>query len=107
MGYTGGRDVGRQTYANVQYHVGWETYTVSGDYNLPYSEGDDYPIRYSIFNNVSIRTNTFWGLWFDTMVWCVIGFVITTIAFLVDGIVPKDRLVKLTKWKLEFIEVRS
>jgi len=101
---TNSRTTGRQTYPVVEYNTGRHKLTASGDYNLPYSAGDPYPIRYNQFNETDTRLNTFWGCWIDTMIWNTIFTVIISITFLVDGIVPKESLINLSLKGIKFTE---
>jgi hypothetical protein len=104
IGETHGRRVGQQTYPVVQFTVDQKIITAYGDYNLPYAEGDLYPIRYNRYNPENTRLNTFLGCWIDTLIWCTIFTVIVSIVFLVEGIVPRNKLVKLSSKGLNFID---
>ena len=96
IGETHGRNIGRQEYPIVQFMAGKDTITTYGDYNLPYSPGDDYPLRYNPFRTKGIRLNTFMGCWIDTLIWCTIFTVIISIVFLVEGIVPHGKMVYIS-----------
>jgi len=104
---THGRGTLEQTFPVVVFIAGKDTVTAYGDYNLPYHPGEEYPIRYNRFIKTDTRLNTFWGCWIDTIIWCTILTVVVTITFLVEGIVPKNKLVRLSLKGIEFIEESS
>jgi hypothetical protein len=105
IGETRGRRIGRQAYPVVQFTTDSKhVVTISGDYNLPYAPGDDYPIRYNRFNETDARLDTFWGCWIETVIWSIIVFVIISIIFIRPDIVPKEKLIKIRRYHLEFID---
>jgi hypothetical protein len=101
---TSGRSTGRQTYPVVRFTTAKRIVTISGDYNLPFARGDDYPIRYNRFNETDARLNTFWGCWIETIIWSIIFFVIISIIFIRPDMIPKGKSVKISRYRLEFID---
>ena len=104
---TYGRKIGRQEYPVVEFQTEKYVVTVSGNYNLNYNKGADYPIRYNRFKETDTRLNTFLGLWIDTLIWCSIFATTISLTFIAKGIVPRRKLVAVSFTGIRFIDKES